>query len=92
VYLQTLHQELDRKSDIIQSLTASIHSLEAERKSLQENVFDAEKALRNAAQDRNSISNYIETLTHSFSQVSHWHRHAIIALWQSLGITLLYDF
>jgi len=69
-FVKTLHDELDGKVSYINSLSRQISSLEGERQSLRDNIYDAENALKIAANDRQSLLNYVETMITAFTKVS----------------------
>ena len=71
VHFQQLEDELDSKATAITNLTRQVSTLESERRELHENIYDAETALKTAAQDRHTLSNYVETLTNTFNKVCH---------------------
>ena len=77
VHLQQLEDELDSKATAITNLTRQVSTLESERRQLHENIYDAETALKTAAQDRHTLSNYVETLTSTFNKVCHDRGHSI---------------
>lgn len=71
MHFQQLEDELDSKATAITNLTRQVSTLESERRQLHENIYDAETALKTAAQDRHTLSNYVETLTNTFNKVCH---------------------
>jgi len=58
-FVKTLHDELDGKVSYINR-----------RQSLRDNIYDAENALKIAANDRQSLLNYVETMITAFTKVS----------------------
>ncbi|XP_067936870.1 coiled-coil domain-containing protein 171-like [Watersipora subatra] len=68
--LKTLNDQLDSKAGIVNNLSRQVSSLEGERRSIHDNLHDAETALKSAARDREAISNYVDTLTKAFARCS----------------------
>lgn len=57
------------KSNTIQHLKSRVSKLELERTQLQNNVYDAEEALKMAAKDKEYLGIYIRSLTTAFDKV-----------------------
>ena len=54
---------------MVNNLSRQVSSMEGERQSIHDNLYDAELALKTAAHDRKTLSNYVETLINAFSKV-----------------------
>lgn len=61
--------DMVQKAETIQQLKTRISHLELERTQIQNNVYDAEQALRTAAKDREYMGIYVKNLLASFEKV-----------------------
>lgn len=71
-YLQSVERSKDvvaEKSTTIQQLKTKVSQLELERAQLQDNIYEAEQALRLTVKDREHMSVYVKTLSSAFEQV-----------------------
>lgn len=78
-----LTQSVDKNKDDVASRTEAIHQLkgrvsqlEHERAQLQDNIYEAEYALKAAVKDREHLSVYLKSISTAFEKVC-YHYHCL---------------
>ncbi|KAL3866903.1 hypothetical protein ACJMK2_044153, partial [Sinanodonta woodiana] len=61
--------ELKKKEQMLRQVNKQAAQLEGEKRSLQDNLNDAEKALRTVARDKDILASYIKSVEHALGQV-----------------------
>ena len=61
------------RTEAIHQLKGRVSQLELERTQLQDNVYDAEQAIRTAAKDREYLSIYLKSISAAFEKVNSVH-------------------